>query len=74
MDTELFATNGFLDNEETKKLLQIVPQLKAVDVADAVWYAINAPAHVQVCTISEILFSLEEHTTLLLQTVSIRWI
>lgn len=48
VDTEIFAVNGFLDNDETKKLLQIVPQLKAEDVANAVWYAIDAPPHVQV--------------------------
>lgn len=55
MDTEIFAANGFLDNEVTKQLLEIVPQLKAEDVANAVWYAIDAPAHVQVYLYSYLL-------------------
>ncbi|XP_018576828.1 farnesol dehydrogenase [Anoplophora glabripennis] len=52
VNTDIYAANGFLDDEEVLKLLRIAPSLQSEDVANAVIYVLGTPPHVQVAELT----------------------
>ncbi|KAK5638888.1 hypothetical protein RI129_013183 [Pyrocoelia pectoralis] len=46
VDTDIFASNGFLKLDGVAEMLKVLPKIQSKDVADAIMYLLGTPPHV----------------------------